>query len=525
MSNSTQGIATLTSSEIARLSGIYHSSGASVLASVMKVANNALGQAPEPFSQVVTSGSAVQGGQKANTGPVSHQSDNAYALALAYNITGDSHYLAQAKNYILSWAKTNIASGDPIADAALLNLFKAYDLVRTQFSSSDRTVVDTWMHHIGDALIATQEANVLKGSTMAGNNHHSWQLLEVGTIGAVLGDSAFMHYVTDQSGFLDHIGNNLRTISGEPAYLGVDYDERHAYHYVAYNMEALGKLAILVDRLGELSGNPYGINYDPFTVEVNGASIHHTMDALLPFATGEMQSLNEFSGSTNSNDAVRIANGSLSSVFSPTDALGALEAADYFSHTFHDSVTGHDYSMATVVDGILNGEGTTPASLTLPTDSFVYNSVSSPHYNTPSTPAAIMGTDSANTLNGTDLDDIIYGLKGNDKLRGNAGNDLLDGGDGSDTISGSTGDDHMHGGAGNDKFYFNTNTGHDVIDDFHHGGDDIYISRLIYSSTSKVMSNITYDSTGATLHLEHGNTIALLGVSDHALTTSDIHLF
>lgn len=69
------------------------------------------------------------------------------------------------------------------------------------------------------------------------------------------------------------------------------------------------------------------------------------------------------------------------------------------------------------------------------------------------TPADIIGTAGAETLNGSAADDTIYGGDGNDYLYGKVGNDTLYGEGGNDVLNGDVGDDILIGGAGADTLY------------------------------------------------------------------------
>jgi hypothetical protein len=485
MTLATQGLASYSSTEISNLADLYRSGSADeikLISGMVRTAQKAMLEAPHAAASIVTSGAAVKSGTAASTSDVAHQSANAYALATAYGVTGDAKYLTQAKSYVLQWAKVNKASGDSVANEPLLKMFQSYDLIRGKMTLTERATVDKWMSGIADKLIAQHKADVAGHSMMAINNHHSFDLLEVGTIGAVLGRADYIHYVTDASGFLQHIGTNLKSFAGEPAHLGVDYDQRHAIHYVAYNMEALTKLAVLVDHIADLPGNPYGIHYNPFTVEVNGASIEHTLGALLPYAAGEKQSLNEFSGSHDANDALRLANGSLDKIFQPGDALDALESADYFGHSL--TVNGHSYNFAQLVGAILKSEGKTVVSAALPTMDFLDNRIESDHYAAPTAPSATQTIKVA-------TDDGVH---------------------------------HLDAGSGTIEFTFYKHTGDTQID--HFGASDMLnISSKIYASAADALSHVTYSGGGAHLALDGASQVTLLGVADHALDAHNFHIF
>jgi serralysin len=65
-------------------------------------------------------------------------------------------------------------------------------------------------------------------------------------------------------------------------------------------------------------------------------------------------------------------------------------------------------------------------------------------------PAALRGTDAAETLTGTAAGELIQALGGNDTLRGGDGGDTLEGGAGGDRMYGDAGNDRLVGGGGAD---------------------------------------------------------------------------
>lgn len=67
---------------------------------------------------------------------------------------------------------------------------------------------------------------------------------------------------------------------------------------------------------------------------------------------------------------------------------------------------------------------------------------------------------------GEDGDDTIYGNDGGDNIFGGAGNDTIIAGAGGDFIDGGAGNDDLTGGAGNDVYFFNSQSGQDVINNF-----------------------------------------------------------
>ncbi len=481
------------------------------LADYIRTADKFMASKSDPAAHIITSGDSVKSSGSVNTSAASSQSGGIYALAMSYELTGNANYLDKAKSTLLGWAKTNIPDGDPIATAPLIPMFKAYAMLRDGFTAKEQNVIDGWMRSTADRLIEEQQHAQQAGSDTAINNHQSYALLEIGTIGAALNDARYIHHITDASGYLQHIGVNLQSFDGEPAALGVDYHQRDAIHYVAYNLEALTDLAVLIDRLGHLPGNPYAIHYNPLTAEVNGASLAKTLSAFMPYASGELQSNHEFENSHNPGDAKRINAGTLDKHFDPTEAVSILESASYFGSTLTLGEGGKTYDFTQLTAALLKSQGKLSLPASMPSAEILVNGIT----------GASHGEGKGNQLIiGTDGNDNIFGKKGSDMLFGGAGNDKLHAG---------AGDDSLYGGTGNDKFYFSPRTGHDVIHDFSGAGaakgDAIHISHLIYSSSEEVLKHIGYDNGNAIIHLDGNNSITVTGIADHALTSADFSVF
>ena len=68
-------------------------------------------------------------------------------------------------------------------------------------------------------------------------------------------------------------------------------------------------------------------------------------------------------------------------------------------------------------------------------------------------------------LDGGAGNDFIKGGRGDDELLGGAGSDTIEGGEGSDVITGGAGNDVLEGGEGADTFVFDSESGHDIVND------------------------------------------------------------
>jgi Ca2+-binding RTX toxin-like protein len=114
----------------------------------------------------------------------------------------------------------------------------------------------------------------------------------------------------------------------------------------------------------------------------------------------------------------------------------------------------------------------------------------------------------------------LEGGAGNDILWGNAGNDVLQGGDGADSLFGGSGNNNLNGGAGADLFQYAKNgTGHDTIEDFQIGSDQIEL----YGATS--IAEVTVALNGDHVTVTWGaQTIDLVGITSTNGAAAWFHL-
>lgn len=335
MTNPYQGYASLTATEIIKAKANIP---AEIKKAITNNATSALKVKISPYETIYTSGAAVAGKDvKQNTDDVNKQAKAVWDMALANVVVGQGTALG-ATSAILEWAKKNKATSDPIANVALIPMIQAYDLMPTRyFESDERPIIGAWLTSIATAIQTGQEAYIKAGKQSGINNHQSWALYVIGLIGAVTGNRQLLNYAD--------VNMNLQIgrLSPPP---GIDYAERKAWHYVAYNLQALLNLDILLAR----------------ALIYNGGSILSSDIAnLQPYATGAKTSINEFVGSDDPDDAKRIKDGTLSKVFNTMDCLPVFELWGYVEDT------------SGVIDGILKQHGETVLSSQWPSVNYWLN--------------------------------------------------------------------------------------------------------------------------------------------------------
>jgi len=136
---------------------------------------------------------------------------------------------------------------------------------------------------------------------------------------------------------------------------------------------------------------------------------------------------------------------------------------------------------------------------------------------------AVSGRLSISTPNASSVLTDASALTFGGSWQGVSGNDTIIGGSGADTINGVGGDDLLVGGGGADTFKFSPGAGHDVVQDFVAGVDNVLFAGLDASQRnfSAVMSMAHATSSGVEIELLDGSTVSLLGVQLSQLTSSD----
>lgn len=139
--------------------------------SLKKIADKALNQKPNPVDTVVSEGHLATDPKKIKTQQSLKDIDKIYALAFAYRIEKNNSYLNKLIEYITAWATINKPQGNPINDTKFENLFIAYDLVKNNFLSSSKNIINSWLIKMADEEINTAKNKAKKTSYNNWNSH------------------------------------------------------------------------------------------------------------------------------------------------------------------------------------------------------------------------------------------------------------------------------------------------------------------------------------------------------------------
>ncbi len=331
------GAASLNSTEIANLRDKYHNDtevkkalDSFVISRAQKIIDK--NDTPSTVKNIYTSGNALDGKGKANTGKVATEADKTYQLALSYTVTGNSDYLEMGKKYILAWADKNKPNGDAVANTNLENIFRSYDLLKNHFSEEERGEVEGWMNRIVSAIKAKEADTEINPDRAPGlssrlNNHHSHALKTIGMVALITNNTDDIEYV--KSEFSKQVARSFANEDGS----GIDFEARDSVRYHAYSLQELLKVGQMLQKSG-------AIDYNPYTkVMENGASLERAMEFLAPYSiTGEgAKTHKEYVDSQNIRDGQnRDAARNGTPRYDPKYSLDSLSYAAYFS----ESITG-----------------------------------------------------------------------------------------------------------------------------------------------------------------------------------------
>lgn len=195
--------------------------------------------------------------------------DRLAVLLNAFYGSQNKAYAAKAKNYVLAWVDTYLATGNPINENKFEPLIHSYQVMKSYFSPSERERVNQWLVKIAEAEMANPN--------IPENNWKAKQIKLIGTIGLVLQKESYMQYAADH--FKAYVDKSLYSDGSSK-----DLAQRDALSYHTSGLDPLLTYAITVDPLGD------GVATDFFRYEnPDGGSIKRSVDFVVPYASGEKE--------------------------------------------------------------------------------------------------------------------------------------------------------------------------------------------------------------------------------------------
>ena len=277
---------------------------------VRAAADQALGDTPDPVKAIFMEGHLEKDPKKMRSTAALKDRGKIEALGWAWAATGDERYGAQARRFLLAWAKVNQPDGNAINETFFEPMIVAYDLLRDTFSKADRQIVDDWLRNKAETLWKSTF------SVGVGGNWYSHRLKIVGLIGLIIGDDSMVQHVTE--GYHKQIKAMIK-----PDGATTEFYVRDSINYHLYSIEPLLTLACAMERRGGKLFD-YG---DP-----EGVSLHNAVNFVVPFAEGQKHHI-DFANSKSNADHWRAANGEshyAAHPWSPQSSIRMLTQAAWF---------------------------------------------------------------------------------------------------------------------------------------------------------------------------------------------------
>ncbi|MEO7297647.1 MAG: alginate lyase family protein [Verrucomicrobiota bacterium] len=284
---------------------------AAQFAEIHDAAIHALGERPDPIPKIISEGHLVKDPKKIRSVAALKDTQKISSLAWAWAATGDERYAAQARKFLLAWAKVNQADGNDINESKFEPMLVAYDLLRFTFSESERQIVDDWWR---------RKAKALWKGPRGGGNWFSHNLKTVGLIALTLNDDLLFKDV--KKGFFKQVGADIK-----PDGACTDFYVRDSFHYHIYSIEPLLSLAHAAERHGE--------QFFDYRA-TNGASLRRAVDFVVPYAEGKKTHI-EFANSKSDFDRVRAKNGETAykpHPWKPTASIRMFSGAAWFDSKY-----------------------------------------------------------------------------------------------------------------------------------------------------------------------------------------------
>jgi hypothetical protein len=312
-------------------------------AEIIATARACLSDAPHPVAQIVSQGRLKSDPERIASHVSLQDMEKISALAGAWVADPKAEYAAQARAFVLAWARECKSTGDAINDTKLEPMFWAIDWLAPSFNPQEREAVNAWLRATLDIELT---AHALPPTRY--NNTFSHRLKTIGLCALLLKDEARIAQVAQL--FEAQIGANLNADGSS-----FDLHERDALHYHCYTLEPLLTLA--------LAFRSHGRDFYHYT-SPEGSSLEKSVRYLIPFCDGSRQHP-EYVNSKNAFDRQRGEAGESGFIaghaFPPKEGLHALELASAFDATLIPLVARlaeHEGTTFPTWQTVLNAAGT-----------------------------------------------------------------------------------------------------------------------------------------------------------------------
>jgi hypothetical protein len=247
-----------------------------------------LNDTPHPLARVHTEGTLPHEGIYDQSVDALKDLDLMRNAALAWRATGNQRYLQLVDRFLYAWVTTYQPSFNPIDETRFEALILAYDMTASALPVKTRNAAMAFIAKLANGYIAQIDAQPRPLRGTFANNWQSHRIKLIAMAAFTLDNRKMI--ATAQRLFVEHIGDNIA-----PDGSTLDFTERDALHYVAYDLQPLVTAALAARRH----------NRNWLTERArNGATLARALDWLVPYALGQ-KTHDEFVHSTVPFDARR----------------------------------------------------------------------------------------------------------------------------------------------------------------------------------------------------------------------------
>ena len=246
-------------------------SAAPAVQALVKSVAARLNDQPRPLARLHTEGTLPHEGIYDQSVEAERDLELMRDAALVWRATGDERDLRLVDRFLLAWATTYQPSFNPIDETHFDSMILAYDLTASALPVKTRNATAAFIAKLANGYIARVDAQPRPLSGTYRNNWESQRVKLIAMAAFTLDDRKLIDAA--QRLFVEQIGANVA-----PDGATVDFAERDALHYVAYDLEPLVVAA--------LSARRHNRNWLALRAQ-NGATLALALDWLAPYALGE----------------------------------------------------------------------------------------------------------------------------------------------------------------------------------------------------------------------------------------------
>lgn len=229
-----------------------------------------LNDTPKPLARLHTEGTLPHEGIYDASIDAERDLELMRDAALVWRATGDERYLRLVDRFLLAWATTYQPSFDPIDETHFDSMILAYDMTASALPVKTRNAAVAFIAKLANGYVARVDAQPRPLSGTYRNNWESHRVKLIAMAAFTLDDRKLINAA--QRLFVEQIGTNVAADGTT-----VDFVERDALHYVAYDLAPLVVAA--------LSARRHNRNWLTLRAP-NGATLGLALDWLMPYALG-----------------------------------------------------------------------------------------------------------------------------------------------------------------------------------------------------------------------------------------------